>query len=135
MLIMSVKEHRPQTRRKLLQITSLTKELIYKEHLKHNNKKADNPIKNGQNLNRHFTKDNIQMVYMIKYTGKDAQYHVIRKMQITKIVCYYTSIGIVKIQTGTTFAATWMDLEIIIISEVSQTVSHQHHTLPLTCGI
>ena len=35
----------------------------------------------------------------------------------------------------TAFAATWMDLEIIIISEVSQTVRHKHHRLSLICGI
>ena len=33
------------------------------------------------------------------------------------------------------FAATWMDLEIITLSEVSQTVRHQHQLLSLTCGI
>ena len=33
------------------------------------------------------------------------------------------------------FAATQMDLEIIMLSEVSQTVKHQHHMLSLTCGI
>ena len=33
------------------------------------------------------------------------------------------------------FAATWMDLEMIMLSEVSQTVRHQHHMLSLTCGI
>ena len=33
------------------------------------------------------------------------------------------------------FAATWMDLEIITLSEVGQTVRHQHHMLSLTCGI
>ena len=33
------------------------------------------------------------------------------------------------------FAATWMDLEIIMLSEVSQTVRLQHHMLSLTCGI
>ena len=31
------------------------------------------------------------------------------------------------------FFATWMDLEIIMLSEVSQTVRHQHHMLLLIC--
>ena len=33
------------------------------------------------------------------------------------------------------FAATWMDLEIIMPNEVSQTVRHQHQMLSLTRGI
>jgi len=33
------------------------------------------------------------------------------------------------------FLAAWMDLEIIMLSEVSHTVRHQHHMLSLTCGI
>jgi hypothetical protein len=33
------------------------------------------------------------------------------------------------------FVATWMDLETIMLSEVSHTMRHQHHTLSLTCGI
>jgi len=33
------------------------------------------------------------------------------------------------------FAATWMDLEIIIISEVRHTVEDTHHMVSLTCGI
>ena len=33
------------------------------------------------------------------------------------------------------FAATWMDLEIIMLIEVSQTVRHQRHMLSVTCGI
>ena len=32
------------------------------------------------------------------------------------------------------FAATWMDLEIIILSEDSQTVKDKHHVISLICG-
>ena len=32
------------------------------------------------------------------------------------------------------FAATWLDLEIIILSEVSQTEKDKHHMISLTCG-
>ena len=34
-----------------------------------------------------------------------------------------------------TFVATGMDLEIIMLSEVSQTMRHPHQMLSLTCGI
>ena len=33
------------------------------------------------------------------------------------------------------FAATWMDLEIIILSEVSQTEKGKYHMISLICGI
>ena len=33
------------------------------------------------------------------------------------------------------FAATWMDLEIIILSEVSQTERDKYHMVSFTCGI
>ena len=33
------------------------------------------------------------------------------------------------------FAATWMDLEIIILSEVSQTEKDWYHMISLICGI
>ena len=33
------------------------------------------------------------------------------------------------------FAATWMDLEIIIVSEVSQTEKDKHHMISLLFGI
>ena len=33
------------------------------------------------------------------------------------------------------FLATWIDLEIIMLSEASHTMRHQHQMLSLTCGI
>ena len=33
------------------------------------------------------------------------------------------------------FAATWMDLEIIVLSEVSQTEKDKYHMISLMCGI
>ena len=35
----------------------------------------------------------------------------------------------------TPFAATWMDLEIIVRSEASQGEKEKYHVLPLICGI
>ena len=34
-----------------------------------------------------------------------------------------------------TFSATWMDLDIIILSEVSQTEKDKYHMISLICGI
>ena len=56
----------------------------------------------------------------------------IKKMWYIYMMEYYSAI---KSKEITTFSATWMALEIIMLSEVSQTVKHQHHMLPLTCGI
>ena len=33
------------------------------------------------------------------------------------------------------FVATWMDLEIIILNEVSQTEKDKYHMISLICGI
>ena len=44
---------------------------------------------------------------------------------------YYTAIKKKEIMPN---AATWMDLEIIILSEVSQTEKDEYH-IPLICGI
>ena len=33
------------------------------------------------------------------------------------------------------FAATWMDLEMITLSEVSQTEKYKYHMISLTCRI
>ena len=45
---------------------------------------------------------------------------------------YYSAI---KMNETPAFLATWMDLEIIMLSEVSCTMRHQHQMLSLTCGI
>ena len=45
---------------------------------------------------------------------------------------YYSAI---KRKETMAFAATRIDLEIIVLSEVSQTMRHQHQMLSLTCGI
>ena len=45
---------------------------------------------------------------------------------------YYSTIKKNEIMS---FAATWMDLEIIILSEVSQKEKDKHHMISLICGI
>uniref|UniRef100_A0A4X1T9E3 Uncharacterized protein n=1 Tax=Sus scrofa TaxID=9823 RepID=A0A4X1T9E3_PIG len=56
----------------------------------------------------------------------------IKKMWYIYTMEYYSVIKRNKILA---FLATWMDLEIIMLSEVSQTMKHQHQMLSLTCGI
>ena len=56
----------------------------------------------------------------------------IKKKRYTYTMDYYSAIERKEV---TAFAATWMDLEIIVLSEVSQTGRHQHQMLSLTCGI
>ena len=45
---------------------------------------------------------------------------------------YYSAIKKNKIMP---FPATWMDLETVILSEVSQTQKDKYHMISLTCGI
>ena len=45
---------------------------------------------------------------------------------------YYTAI---KKNVMMSFAATWMQLEIIILGEVSQTETDKYHIRSLICGI
>ena len=45
---------------------------------------------------------------------------------------YYSAIGKNEIMS---FVATWMDLEIIILSEVSQTEKEKYHMISLICGM
>ena len=56
----------------------------------------------------------------------------INKMWYIYTMEYYSDIKRKEIMA---FAATWMDLEIIMLSEVSQTMRLKHHILSLTCGI
>ena len=56
----------------------------------------------------------------------------IKKMCYIYIMEYYSAMKNNKIMP---FAATWMDLEIVILSEVSQIQKDKYHMISLTCGI
>ena len=56
----------------------------------------------------------------------------IKKMWYIDTMEYYSAIKRKEIPA---FAATWLDLEIIMLSDVSQTMRHQHQMPSLTCGI
>ena len=56
----------------------------------------------------------------------------IKKMWHMYTMEYYSATKKNKIMP---FAATWMDMEIIILSEVSQTEKDKYHMILLICGI
>ena len=56
----------------------------------------------------------------------------IKKMWYIYTMEYYSAIKKKEIMP---FAATWMDLEMIILSEVSQTEKDKYHTISLICEI
>ena len=56
----------------------------------------------------------------------------IKTMLYIYIMEYYSAIKKNEIMP---FAATWMDLEIIIVSEISQKEKDKHHVISLICGI
>ena len=55
-----------------------------------------------------------------------------KKMWYVHTMEYYAAI---KKSEAMPFAATWMDLEIIRLSEVSQKEKDKYHVISLTCGI
>ena len=56
----------------------------------------------------------------------------IKRMWYIYTMEYYSAIKKNEIMP---FAATWMDLEIVILSEVSQTEKDKYHMISLICGI
>ena len=56
----------------------------------------------------------------------------IKKMWYMYAMEYYSAI---KMNEIIPFAATWMDIEIIVLSEISQTEKDNYHMISLICGI
>ena len=52
---------------------------------------------------------------------------------IKKMLYIYN--GTIKREEIMSFAATWMDLEVITLSEISQKEKDKYHMIPLICGI
>ena len=58
-----------------------------------------------------------------------------RGMDKKDVVHIYNGLLAIKMNEIMPFAATWMDLEIIILSEVSQKEKDKYHVISLICGI
>ena len=78
----------------------------------------------------------IAALFTIARTWKQPKYPstegLIKKMWNIRTLKYYSAIKKNEIMP---FAATWMQLEIIILSEVSQKEKDKYHMISLICGI
>ena len=77
----------------------------------------------------------IEALYTIAKTWKQPKRPLmeewIQKMWYIYTMEYYSAIK----RMNNAIAATWVDLEIISLSEVSQTVKDKHHMISFICGI
>ena len=75
-------------------------------------------------------------VFTIAKTWKQPKF-ILMDEWIQSSQCIYTLeyYSVMKKDEAMPFAATWMDLEIIRLSEVSQKEKDKYHVISLTCGI
>ena len=73
-------------------------------------------------------------IYMCVYTYTHICIHIQSIQSISISVSRYTFSHKKKSEVMP-FAASWMNLEITILSEVSQKDKDKHHMISLTCGI
>ena len=97
---------------------------------------SSNPTPGHLSRENHDSKMFIAALFAIANTWKQPNCPLteewIKKMWYIHTTEYYSAIKRNEIPA---FLVTWMDLEIIMLSEVSHTMRHQHPMLSLTCGI
>ena len=71
-------------------------------------------------------------VYIYIYTHTHIYIHIYICIYIYIYIGYYS---VIKKNEIMPFAGTWMDLQIIILSEVGQVEKDKYHMISLICGI